>query len=148
MKLEEEIFLNQLAQGIKRMTEGEAWFMKLSDQNKVATLRELNAMIMQASPRPLDVEVAIQRSSIPGRMPQCVMATKPNLKVQLAKIATLSRAEQPRSFRFLVALLGAADERRRKTKPLDLVNHWWHRDLSDERIVTEILAHQNEIHQM
>lgn len=36
----------------------------------------------------------------------------------------------------LVSLLGVVDERKRKEKPLDLINHWWHRDLTDEGVLS------------
>ncbi len=140
MKIEDEILINQLAQGVKPMSLGEEWFMRQDEASRLTVLRSTSAMAMQASPIPADVKEAISRSGLKETATQCVLVQKPNLKVQLAKIVNLKGAEQKTSFRLLVSLLGVADERRRKTKPLDLVNHWWHRDLSDERVIAQLLA--------
>jgi hypothetical protein len=63
---------------------------------------------------------------------------KPGLKAQLAKLTDLPQAQLEEAFRLVVELLNIADSRRRTEKPLDLVNHWWHRDLRDPKILDEI----------
>jgi len=138
LSVDEEIFLNQLAQGIVRDSEGGVWFNALGTDDKLRLLRGLNAFILQARPKPEDVAVAISESRLKPTLTPCVLIAGPNLAVQLAKLATLPEFELPRVFRLLIKLLAAADGRRRREQPLDLVNHWWHRDLSDPEVVNDI----------
>ncbi|MDX3966548.1 MAG: DUF5958 family protein [Bradyrhizobium sp.] len=138
LNLDEEILLNQLAQGIASDAEGEAWFGAHSEDNKRRLLRGLNGFILQARPKPEDVAAAIAESRLKPTLTPCVLIAMPNLRVQLAKVATLPEFELPRVFLLLIKLLAAADGRRRKEQPLDLVNHWWHRDLSDPDVVNDI----------
>ncbi|WP_158626781.1 DUF5958 family protein [Bradyrhizobium sp. RP6] len=138
LNVDEEILLNQLAQGIANDAEGEAWFSAQSEDNKRRLLRGLNSFILQAKPKPEDVAVAIAESQLKPTLTPCVLIAMPNLRVQLAKVATLPEFELPRVFRLLIKLLAAADGRRRKEQPLDHINHWWHRDLSDSDVVNDI----------
>jgi Family of unknown function (DUF5958) len=136
--MDESILLNQLAQGVVSISEGAAWFEALDEGNKRRLLRGLNVFILQASPRQEDAVVAIAEAGLKPSITPCVLITKPNLKVQLAKLAALPTSELPRVFRLLTRLLAVADKRRRRDKPLDLENHWWHRDLSDPEVVNDI----------
>ncbi|MBH5368672.1 DUF5958 family protein [Bradyrhizobium glycinis] len=138
LNVDEEILLNQLAQEIVSSSEGEAWFGAQSEDDKRRLLRGLNNFILQARPKPEDVAVAIAESQLKPTLTPYVLIAMPNLRVQLAKLATLPEFELPRAFRLLIKLLAAADGRRRKEQPLDLINHWWHRDLSDPDVVNDI----------
>ena len=138
LNVHEEILLNQLAQGIASDAEGEAWFSAQSGDNKRRLLRGLGNFILQAGPKPEDAAIAIAESQLKPTLTPCVLIAMPNLRVQLAKVATLPEFELPRVFRLLIKLLAAADGRRRKEQPPDLVNHWWHRDLSDPDVVNDI----------
>ncbi|WP_370095744.1 DUF5958 family protein [Bradyrhizobium yuanmingense] len=138
LNVDEEILLNQLAQGIASDAEGEAWFGAQSDDNKRRLLRGLGSFILQAGPKPKDVTIAIAESQLKPTLTPCVLIAMPNLRIQLAKLATLPEFELPRVFRLLIKLLAAADGRRRKEQPLDHINHWWHRDLSDPDVVNDI----------
>jgi hypothetical protein len=59
--------------------------------------------------------------------------------VAMRTIVGLPEAERHKSFILLLSLLAVADERRR-SKRRDSDRHWWHRDLSDERVIAELLA--------
>lgn len=98
----------------------------------------MNSFILQAKPKPEDVTAAIAESQLKPTLTPCVLIAKPNLRVQLARLATLPEFELLRVFRLLIKLLAAADGRRRKEQPLDHTNHWWHRDLSDPDVVNHI----------
>jgi hypothetical protein len=136
--IDELILLNQLAQRIVSDSEGAAWFESQNEDGKRRLLRGLSGIILQASPRQEDAVVAISEAHLKPTLTPCVLITKPNLSIQLAKLAALPESELPRTFRLLLRLLGAADDRRRREKPLDIVNHWWHRDLSDPEVVNDI----------
>lgn len=138
LNVDEEILLNQLAQGIASDAEGEDWFCTQSEDDKRRLLRGLSNFISQARPKPEDVAAAIAESRLKPTLTPCVLIAMPDLRVQLAKLPALPEFELPRAFQLLIKLLAAADSRRRRERPLDLVNHWWHRDLSDPNVVNDI----------
>jgi hypothetical protein len=136
--IDEAIFVNQLAQGIVRDSVGDAWFQAQNVDDKRRLLLGLNVLILQASPLKEDVPLAISEAQLAPTLTPCVMIAKHDLKVQLAKLAWLPEPEIQRVFRLLIKLLAVSDNRRRREKPLDLINHWWHRDLSDKKVVDDI----------
>lgn len=138
LKIDEAIFLNQLAQDIVDISDGEAWFRALEIDEKRSVLRDLNYLVLQSSPQQSDADEAISSSGLSPKYTPCVVLSKPGLKVQLTRLAQLPDQELSRAFRLLIRLLAIADGRRRAKGNLDLVNHWWHRDLSDPTIVEEI----------
>jgi len=138
MNIDDSIFVNQIAQGIVQIDEGERWFSAFDLETKRNVIREISSMVLQAHPLPEDAALAIAASGLRKTLTPSVILLKPNIKVQLAKLANLPEREFPNVFRLLVKLLGIADKRRRETRPLDTINHWWHRDLSNPGIVEEI----------
>lgn len=138
LKIDEAILLNQLAQRVAGFADGARWFDAHSTEGKRRILRELNFLVLQASPSPEDSAAAISESGLRRTLTPCVLIEKQNLRIQLAKLAELPEPELSQAFRLLVELLRIADGRRRKEKPLDLVNHWWHRDLADPQVVEKI----------
>jgi hypothetical protein len=138
MNIDEQILLNKLAQGLADLKEGEGWFTSLGERERRDVLRDLNFMILNASPQSADVTEAIVNSALKPTFTPCVLLSKGEIRQQLAKIANLPEGELQKSFRLLIALLGVSDARRRRERPLDTVNHWWHRDLSDPNVIEAI----------
>ncbi len=138
MDIDNQILLNQLAQGLSDIREGGVWFIALEENERRAALRELNFMIAQASPRNEDVANAITKSGLKTTYTACVLLKTGEMRERLAKIANLPENELLKAFRLLIALLGVCDGRRRVEKPLDTVNHWWHRDLNDPKVIALI----------
>ncbi|NRA69270.1 MAG: hypothetical protein HRU19_32670, partial [Pseudobacteriovorax sp.] len=60
-----------------------------------------------------------------------------HITMAMEKICTLPENEREKSFKLLVSLLGVSDGRRRSEEVY--CNHWWHRDLSDDEVVRDIL---------
>lgn len=138
MTIDEEILVNQLAQRVVEMKVGESWFAGLRESTQRSVLRELNVFIVNASPHSEDAANAVALSGLKSTFIPCVLLTTgPSLQHQLAKISNLPRAELGKAFPLLIALLAVADTRRRTT-PLNTANHWWHRDLRDERVLDAI----------
>jgi len=135
MRIDDQILLNQLAQGVVDAREGERWFNSLGEGEKRRALQDLNFMILNAKLRSDDAPAAIAKSGLKPTYTPCVLLQK---GAQLGKIANLPESELPKAFVLLVALLGVCDERRRREKPLDTGNHWWHRDLSDPTVIALI----------
>lgn len=51
----------------------------------------------------------------------------------------LSAAERFMAFSLFVYLFGKAEGKRYEDEPVDRCNHWWHRDLLDDRVVQALL---------
>ncbi len=138
MNIDEKILLNQIAQDVIDIEEGERWFLLLGETQRRAVLRELNFMIANAGPRNEDVPDAIAKSGLKKTFTPCVLLKTGEIRIQLAKIANLPEDELLKAFRLLIALLSVCDGRRRREKPVDTENHWWHRDLTDPQVVARI----------
>jgi len=139
MTIDEEILVNQLAQGIVEMPTGESWFAGLSESVQRSVLRELNVFIANASPHAEDAARAVAASGLKSTFTPCVLLTTGlNIRQQLARISNLPGTELGKAFRLLIALLAVADTRRRTASPLDATNHWWHRDLRDASVLDAI----------
>ena len=54
-------------------------------------------------------------------------------------LAKLSNADKFAVFTFIVHLFGVAEGKIYRKEQKDWCNHWWHRDLLDERVVQDIL---------
>src|ERR1700688_3278484 len=144
MNIDHAIFVNQMAQGIVGLDEGARWFSIFDLESKRSILREVNAMILQAHPMPEDAALSIAASELKETLTPCVLLSRPGLKAQLAKLANLPESELINVLELLLRLLGIADNRRRETKPVDTVNHWWHMDLRNPLIVAEIRKRYRE----
>jgi hypothetical protein len=144
MKVEDQIFVNQLAQKVVDMAQGLAWFARHGVDEKRSILRSINVFVRQAHPTPDDVRDAISSSKLKPTLTPCVLLAKPDAGAQLAKMASLPEYELQTVFTLVVGLLGAADARRRTTEPLDTANHWWQRDLSNPAIVNEIVRQRSQ----
>lgn len=144
MRIDDAILINQLAQQLVAMDVGEKWFNSLNVDLQRKVLREINVMILQASPLPEDAALAISTSGLKATLTPCVLVAKPNIREQLAKIANLPDTEFSRVFKLLIAFLGVADKRRRDTKPMDSVSHWWHRDLGNPDVLADIRGRYSE----
>jgi hypothetical protein len=139
MTIDEEILVNQLAQGIVEMQAGESWFAGLTDSTQRSVLRDLSVFIANASPHSEDATRAVAISGLKPTFTPCVLLTTGlSIRHQLAKISNLPQAELGKAFLLLIALLAVADTRRRTTNPLNTTNHWWHRDLRDACVLDAI----------
>jgi Family of unknown function (DUF5958) len=140
MTLDEEILLNQLAQGIRSMEAGNEWFAGLPVEQRLEVLRTLSHMALQAGARGEDVAPAIKRATLRASHTPCVLLLKGRLAGQLAKVLALPPPEYEKAFALLLALFAIADQRRRATQCADGCQHWWHQDLSQEQVVNDLRA--------
>lgn len=123
---EREVFLNQLAQGLKPLSDGAAWFNGFDEPDKRSVLRELATYITQARAQPEDVSASLGASGVKPTATPAVLLAKPHLAVQLAKVANLPEPELHRAFPLFVTVLGNADARRRQQDCVGGCTHWWH----------------------
>ncbi|MEW2505421.1 MULTISPECIES: DUF5958 family protein [unclassified Amycolatopsis] len=122
--------LNELAQGLRTLDEGMAWFESLDQDGRRAALTRPQEYCVQARAVSDDVaEAATQVGLKPGNTAVVVASTGRSpepMAVQLRKLTELHPPDQQRSaFRLLVGLLSVADERRRRHCD-GYCTHWWH----------------------
>lgn len=148
MKPETDIFLNQIAQEVVTIEQGLQWFKNLQEDQQREIFRDLVFIICQAKAKPVDAENAVARSGLSPTFTPCVLLFKAMkeqpyassvLEQALWKIMGLPENEREKSFRLFIALFQVADARRRE-RNFDPERHWWHRDLSDEQVVADLLA--------
>ena len=138
MNIDEKILVNQIAQDVVDIEQGERWFASLGESERRDVLRELNFMIVNAGPRNEDIANAIARSGLTETFTPCVLLKTGEVRTQLARIANLPQNELLKAFRLLITLLSVTDGRRWRETPVDTENHWWHRDLRDPEVIARI----------
>lgn len=126
MPLDDDAFINQLAQQVVDLEEGLRWFAGLDAGSQMRVLQKTWIFAAQAGAHEHDVDAAIVRARLKPTFTPCVLVKKGSLKVQVTKIVGLPAAEREKSFRLLLALFQIADERRRLTSCLGGCTHWWH----------------------
>jgi len=123
---ERTIILNELAQGLRPVPDGIAWFESLDDEEQINTLHVLGLFLLQAGATNDDAAESIERAGLkPTHTPAVLIARDP-LPLYLGKVIGLPKEERLKSFRLLVALFTVADERRRRTRCANDCNHAWH----------------------
>lgn len=119
---ERQVILNELAQGIRPVPQGVAWFAGLAEDEQRLVLTELVQFCVQARAMEADAEEAISRSGIRPTYTPAVMLTRWRLNM-----SELPPYDRVRAFRLLVALFAIADARRRERYCADGCSHEWHR---------------------
>jgi hypothetical protein len=131
MKLDNEIYLNQLAQGVLPVSAGVEWFGQHEASDQLDILRSLYYFVIQSGATKTDAENAVALSGLRASYTPCVLIVKGRISEQISKILQLPKEEYTKSFRLLVSLLSISDAKRRAGCGEDC-SHWWHRDLSQE----------------
>ncbi|NUK51981.1 hypothetical protein HRW14_17230 [Streptomyces lunaelactis] len=130
---ESAVILNELAQGLRSMGEGVAWFESLDVEGQSSALRLLAQFCVQARAVSEDGPESIRRAGIRPRHTPAVLLGRGSINAQLWKIAGLApQHERLKAFRLLIAVLAVADGRRRDRYCGDECSHSWHR-LDDTR---------------
>lgn len=124
---EDTIVINELAQGLRPITQGVAWFEGMPENGKVAVLEEIAEYCIQARATTGDTPEAVRRAGLKPTHTPAVLAARGQLHVQLPKIIGLPPDERSKAFRLLIGLLGVADERRRAVFCRGGCTHYWHR---------------------
>jgi hypothetical protein len=133
-----EITINQIQQELISQEDARNWFLSFPTEGKQDILQRLSYMTIQAGAREEDVSLAIVKSKLRPTYTPCVLLSKGRLKEQMAKLLKLPSSESIKTFFLLISLLAIADARRYSKDCQDGCSHWWHRDLSDRKILDEI----------
>lgn len=134
MTSNDDLLLNQVAQGVVSLAAGFEWFLEHPVERRQRVLRVLADMVYQTHPTHEDVQKAIQEAGLKPTYTPCVLILKANTDRQLYQrawqISELPEAEHQKGFLLLMRLLGVADQRRRETECRGECTHWWHQDLT------------------
>ncbi|MFJ1673329.1 DUF5958 family protein [Streptomyces bottropensis] len=124
---ERDIILNELAQGLRPMTQGMDWFDTRGPEVQAEVLLFLRHHCVQARAVTEDGRESIRRAGLRATHTPAVLITRGPIDQQLGKIASLTPVDERRkAFRLLVAVLAVADERRRERFCSGGCGHWWH----------------------
>ncbi|MFJ9760061.1 DUF5958 family protein [Streptomyces sp. NPDC101149] len=125
---ERDVMLNELAQGLRPMSQGIEWFDALGPEEQSEVLLFLRHHCIQARAVAEDGPESIRRAGLRPTHTPAVLITRGRIEHQLGKIAALIPLDERRkAFRLLVAVLAIADGRRRERFCADECSHWWHR---------------------
>lgn len=125
---ERDAMLNELAQGLRPMSQGIEWFDALGPEEQSETLRYLSHHCVQARAAAEDGPDSVRRAGLRPTHTPAVLITRGRIDQQLSKIAGLAPLDERRkAFRLLIAVLAIADGRRRERFCSNGCAHWWHR---------------------
>ncbi|MFE5856144.1 DUF5958 family protein [Streptomyces sp. NPDC056500] len=124
---ERDVLLNELAQGLRPMSEGIEWFDGLGQEAQTETLLVLRHHCVQARAVAEDAPESIRSAGLRPTHTPAVLISQGRIDHQLAKIAGLAPLDERRkAFRLLIAVLTIADARRRDRFCSGGCSHWWH----------------------
>ena len=138
MNLADEITLNKIQQELISQEDAKKWFLRFPTEYQQEILQRLSYMTLQAGAREEDVSLAIAKSKLRPTYTPCVLLSRGRLKEQMAKLLKLPPSEFIKTFFLLMSLLAIADARRYCKYCQDGCSHWWHRDLSDRKVLDKI----------
>ncbi|MGC0327394.1 hypothetical protein RKD23_000384 [Streptomyces sp. SAI-170] len=125
---ERDVMLNELAQGLRPMSQGIDWFDALGPEEQSEVLLFLSHYCVQARAVSEDGPESIRRAGLRPTHTPAVLISRGRIEHQLGKIVSLTPLDERRkAFRLLVAVLAIADQRRRERFCSDGCGHWWHR---------------------
>ena len=123
---ERDIILNELAQGLRPMSQGIEWFDAHGPEEQAEVLLFLRHHCVQARAVTEDGPESIRRAGLRPTHTPAVLISRGSIDQQLGRIAGLTPVDERRKFRLLVAVLAVADERRRERFCSGGCGHWWH----------------------
>ncbi|MBQ5321711.1 MAG: hypothetical protein J6K88_06650 [Oscillospiraceae bacterium] len=138
LNINEEIKLNQFVQNIFTLEEMEAWFLNYNVEDRRSILFALLNMVIQSGATTNDISVAANNIK-KGRATPTIMLLNQKEPFQKFgyKICRLPENELANGFKVLLCTLAISDNRRKEDEK-GICNHWWHKDLSDEKVLETI----------
>ncbi|MGY0460407.1 DUF5958 family protein [Kitasatospora sp. cg17-2] len=118
-----ERVVNEVAQGLRTLESGTAWFSLLSQEERRAVLREVAGYAMQAHITAADGSAGVARSGVKPTANASVMIC---MDPPRYGFAALPAEEHVKAFRVLVSVFAVADTRRRQTSCQGGCGHSWH----------------------
>jgi hypothetical protein len=144
-ELADLIRVNQLVRGQIDFEGFRAWYAALPSEQRRALTYLLCEFAHQAGVSDASWDVALVASGLPASDPvvQEVLSAgrgeHPLFRLYEFVVA-VPEEDLPTAFRLFVYLFGTAEGRVYRRESKEHCNHWWHRDLMDERVVRDLLS--------
>ncbi|ROQ97582.1 hypothetical protein EDE04_4083 [Streptomyces sp. 2132.2] len=107
---ERDVLLNELAQGLRPMSEGVEWFDDLGPEDQPEVLLFLRHRCVQARAVAEDAPESIRCAGLRPTHTPAVLISRGRIDEQLGKIASLTPPDERRkAFRLLISVLAVAD---------------------------------------
>jgi len=137
----ELILLNQYVQGVVLKNEIENWFLSFEEVDKQSIVKSIWELATQAQIRESDIPIATINSGLKSTHTPVVIVSNDDTKLYSRgyKLSTLKGTVLKQAFSLVIECFALAEKRRKENEDKLECNHWWHRDLSDEHIVKDIL---------
>ncbi len=139
MQIQDEILVNQFAQGVITQEPLVIKFNNLKIENQKIFLNDLKNLIIQSKPIDIDIDEAIKQSRLKPSYTPCVLIKKGVDNHHLDKIINLPDDEIAKVFILFMSLFKIAYLRRYQVEKNDPYK-WWYWDLSDEKNIESILS--------
>ncbi|MDD4402598.1 MAG: DUF5958 family protein [Desulfitobacteriaceae bacterium] len=141
LTIEELILINQYAQGVVSRDKIKDWYLALQEIEKQSVVKSIWVLATQAQVKEDDIPVAAEAAGLKQTHTPVVMISKGDMSLNNRgyKLSALSGTVLNQAFWFVLECFALAERRRREKEGPDECNHWWHKDLSDDRVVKEIL---------
>ncbi|OQD56247.1 hypothetical protein BM536_008055 [Streptomyces phaeoluteigriseus] len=123
LRRETDHVVNEVAQGLRTLDDGAAWFSDLSPAGRQEVLREVAGYALQAHITAADGRAGVARSGVkPTANPSVMICMDP----PRSGFAGLPADEHEKAFRVLVSVFAVADTRRRQKYCRGTCGHAWH----------------------
>lgn len=141
LKTPELLFLNKYTQGLVTQSEIIDWFLMLHEVDKQKAVADVWVLATQARIREEDVPEVLTKAGLKPTHTPVIMLTKG--KIPFHKhglcLSTLKGTVLKQAFLLVLECFAYAERRRKKNEDPLTCNHWWHKDLSDEEVIRDIL---------
>jgi len=135
------ILLNQYVQSVANQEDIVRWYSSLDENAKQLAVKEIWILATQAQVSENDVMNATTQSGLkPTHTPvQMLKINKMPFHRRGYELATLKGTVLKQAFLLVLECFALAESRRKEQEDPKSCNHWWHKDLSDKKVVKEIL---------
>ena len=139
LNIDEEIFLNQFSQGLVSLEKMNSWFEKYDIINRKDIIHNLLNMMIQSHPTYEEIESAAKsiKKVTSSAATKLLNRNKPFNKFGY-ELCDLPEKELLNCFDIMLLTFSISDNRRKSQEDPNNCNHWWHKDLSDERYLEQL----------
>ena len=139
--IEDLILLNKYVQGIVTQETIYDWFHSFQESDKRLIIKNIWSLAIQAQVLESDLESAAKAAGLKTTHTPVVIlfSGKTTFKNRGYKLSDLKGNVLNQAFRLVLECFALAEQRRKFMEGSLPCHHWWHKDLSDELIIKEIL---------
>ncbi len=145
LEIEDLILINQYVQNIITKDNINSWFLSFDESDKQIIVRTIWQLAVQSRVNDNDVLIATNAARLKSTHTPVVMlhSSKFTLWQRGGDLAKLRGQLLNQAFYLVLECLATADRRRREEENKTECTHWWHRDLTDKKIIDEIIKNRH-----